>query len=114
MDSSQRQRYRKPASGITILAHILGVIFVILLLIWLLHYRGGINLDSNNAGNISNPSADLHFFGVYDGHGCSHVAMKCKDRLHEIVRGELESREEDAWKETMERSFLRMDEEVTN
>ncbi|KAL6977388.1 Protein phosphatase 2C 37, variant 2 [Sarracenia purpurea var. burkii] len=58
--------------------------------------------------------ADLHFFGVYDGHGCSHVAMKCKDRLHEIVRGELDSREEDAWKETMERSFSRMDEEVTN
>ncbi|THF97364.1 hypothetical protein TEA_014265 [Camellia sinensis var. sinensis] len=28
--------------------------------------------------------ADLHFFGVYDGHCCSHVAMKCKDRLHEI------------------------------
>ncbi|THG23721.1 hypothetical protein TEA_019518 [Camellia sinensis var. sinensis] len=40
-----------------------------------------------------------------DGHGCSHVAMKCKDRLHEIVRDELESHEEDLWKEMMERSF---------
>ncbi|GMP23847.1 hypothetical protein CsSME_00001305 [Camellia sinensis var. sinensis] len=40
-----------------------------------------------------------------DGHGCSHVAMKCKDRLHEIVRDELESHEEDSWKEMMERSF---------
>ncbi|GMP26523.1 hypothetical protein CsSME_00002930 [Camellia sinensis var. sinensis] len=49
--------------------------------------------------------ADLHFFGVYDGHGCSHVAMKCKDRLHEIVRDELESHEEDSWKKMMERSF---------
>ncbi|KAL0305212.1 UNVERIFIED_CONTAM: protein phosphatase 2C 37 [Sesamum calycinum] len=26
----------------------------------------------------------LHFFGVYDGHGCSHVATRCKDRMHEI------------------------------
>ncbi|KAF5959411.1 hypothetical protein HYC85_000620 [Camellia sinensis] len=58
--------------------------------------------------------ADLHFFGVYDGHGCSHVAMKCKDRLHEIVRDELESHEEDSWKEMMERSFSRMDKEVTD
>lgn len=55
-----------------------------------------------------------HFFGVYDGHGCSHVAMKCKDRMHEIVKEELEIREEEgSWKESMSRSFSRMDEEVT-
>lgn len=40
--------------------------------------------------------------------------MKCKDRLHEIVKDELESDRavEVQWKETMERSFTRMDEEV--
>ncbi|PON37352.1 Protein phosphatase 2C [Parasponia andersonii] len=60
-----------------------------------------------------------HFYGVFDGHGCSHVAMKCKDRLHEIVKEELESEKAASssyssaqWKETMERSFTRMDEEV--
>lgn len=57
---------------------------------------------------------DLNFYGVYDGHGCSHVAMKCKDRLHEIVRDEVDGSEEDSWKETMERSFSRMDKEVTD
>ncbi|XP_010262609.1 PREDICTED: protein phosphatase 2C 37-like [Nelumbo nucifera] len=58
-------------------------------------------------------TAGLHFFGVYDGHGCSHVAKSCKDRLHVLVKEEFEngkaSRE---WKETMERSFSRMDKEV--
>ncbi|KAJ6691825.1 PROTEIN PHOSPHATASE 2C 37 [Salix purpurea] len=52
----------------------------------------------------------LHYFGVYDGHGCSHVAVNCKERLHELVREELESAEE--WKSAMERSFRRMDKEV--
>ncbi|KAF5190716.1 phosphatase 2C [Thalictrum thalictroides] len=58
--------------------------------------------------------ADLHYFGVYDGHGCSHVAMTCKDRLHELVKEEIEKKETflDQWKETMERSFSRMDREV--
>lgn len=56
---------------------------------------------------------DTHFYGVYDGHGCSHVSMKCKDRMHEIVKEELESRNgKESWQETMTRSFSRMDEEV--
>lgn len=59
-------------------------------------------------------SAGSHFYGVYDGHGCSHVAMKCKERMHEIVKQEVENRKEDeAWLETMTKSFSRMDEEVT-
>ncbi|KGN65754.1 probable protein phosphatase 2C 24 [Cucumis sativus] len=68
----------------------------------------------------------LHFFGVYDGHGCSHVAMRCKERLHELVKDELDKDEkEDAagaaeteaetasrWDRTMKRIFWRMDNEV--
>ncbi|KAH6837147.1 highly ABA-induced PP2C protein 3 [Perilla frutescens var. hirtella] len=65
-------------------------------------------------------AAGLHYFGVYDGHGCSHVATKCKERLHEVVKEELlldddvrESRNStDWWKCVMERSFTRMDKEV--
>ncbi|XP_011032242.1 PREDICTED: probable protein phosphatase 2C 24 [Populus euphratica] len=55
-------------------------------------------------------TTELHYFGVYDGHGCSHVAVKCKERMHELVKEEVESKEE--WKSAMERSFRRMDKEV--
>ncbi|XP_030451240.1 protein phosphatase 2C 37 [Syzygium oleosum] len=57
----------------------------------------------------------LHLFGVFDGHGCSHVAIKCKKRLHEIVREEIGNYNKESsvqWKEAMERSFARMDSEV--
>ncbi|XP_073123432.1 protein phosphatase 2C 37-like [Henckelia pumila] len=54
----------------------------------------------------------FHFFGVYDGHGCSHVSTKCKERMHEIVRDEAESGGMVAWERTMSRSFLKMDKEV--
>ncbi|KAL1806154.1 hypothetical protein ACET3Z_029222 [Daucus carota] len=59
-------------------------------------------------------SGGSHFYGVYDGHGCSHVAMKCKERMHEIVKHEVENRtDEEEWLETMTKSFSKMDEEVT-
>ncbi|TKY47466.1 phosphatase 2C 37 [Spatholobus suberectus] len=55
----------------------------------------------------------LHYFGVFDGHGCSHVATMCKERLHEIVNEEiLGARENLEWKSTMENGFARMDDEV--
>ncbi|CAH9109251.1 unnamed protein product [Cuscuta epithymum] len=55
-------------------------------------------------------NTELHYFAVYDGHGCSHVAMKCKERLHALVKEEVEKKED--WKRAMEQSFSRMDEEV--
>ncbi|KAF3433655.1 hypothetical protein FNV43_RR24758 [Rhamnella rubrinervis] len=55
---------------------------------------------------------NFHFYGVFDGHGCSHVAFKCKDRLHEIVKEELGVDKPVQWKETMEKCFERMDKEV--
>ncbi|NP_001312664.1 protein phosphatase 2C 37-like [Nicotiana tabacum] len=58
-------------------------------------------------------SNSLHFYGVYDGHGCSHVAMKCKDRMHEIVKNEVE-KGETQWKEVMTQSFSQMDNEVVH
>lgn len=40
--------------------------------------------------------------------------MKCKDRMHEIVKEEVEKCEETMeWKETMVKSFSRMDKDVT-
>ncbi|KAJ4957679.1 hypothetical protein NE237_024790 [Protea cynaroides] len=57
----------------------------------------------------------LHFFGVYDGHGCSHVVKSCKEQMHQLVKEELENRETSTtkWKEAMELSFSRMDKEVS-
>ncbi|KAL1545051.1 protein-serine/threonine phosphatase [Salvia divinorum] len=61
-------------------------------------------------------AAGLHYFGVYDGHGCSHVATKCKERLHQMVKEELLVGEggnsSNWWKCVMERSFTRMDKEA--
>lgn len=56
---------------------------------------------------------EFHFYGVFDGHGCSHVAKKCKERMHTIVKEEIENREADQeWTESMAKSFTRMDKEV--
>ncbi|KAL6616366.1 hypothetical protein ACP70R_038636 [Stipagrostis hirtigluma subsp. patula] len=58
-----------------------------------------------------------HFFGVFDGHGCSHVATTCQDRMHEVVADEhtkAGSGEEAAWKGVMERSFARLDEQAAS
>ncbi|XP_076898862.1 putative protein phosphatase 2C 24 [Bidens hawaiensis] len=63
--------------------------------------------------NDNNQTSSLHYFGVYDGHGCSHVATGCKDRLHVLVKEELNQKLElTEWTKTMERSFNRMDKEV--
>ncbi|GJN34194.1 hypothetical protein PR202_gb22838 [Eleusine coracana subsp. coracana] len=62
------------------------------------------------------------FYGVFDGHGCSHVAEACRDRMHDILAEEIsaagvQSRESEpaaAWTAAMERSFARMDAEVAS
>ncbi|KAK9065845.1 hypothetical protein SSX86_015246 [Deinandra increscens subsp. villosa] len=61
-------------------------------------------------------TSGVHYFGVYDGHGCSHVATRCKDRLHLLVKEELNKKLEltTEWAKTMERSFNRMDKEVVD
>lgn len=59
-----------------------------------------------------------HFFGVFDGHGCSHVATSCGERMHDIVVEEAGGArsagldEEARWRGVMERSFARMDTEA--
>uniref|UniRef100_A0A7N0U3A4 protein-serine/threonine phosphatase n=1 Tax=Kalanchoe fedtschenkoi TaxID=63787 RepID=A0A7N0U3A4_KALFE len=64
----------------------------------------------------SEPESDLHYFGVFDGHGCSHVAMRCRERMHAVLKAEIESRPDPTspidWRALMERSFARMDKEV--
>ncbi|KAG6491975.1 probable protein phosphatase 2C 24 [Zingiber officinale] len=61
-----------------------------------------------------------HFFGVFDGHGCSHVAALCRDRMHQLVAEDVvvlgldATSTQKAWRGTMERSFARMDAETAN
>ncbi|XP_042467014.1 probable protein phosphatase 2C 30 [Zingiber officinale] len=61
-----------------------------------------------------------HFFGVFDGHGCSHVATLCRDRMHEFVAEDVmalglnNALPHTVWKGTIERSFARMDAETAN
>lgn len=57
--------------------------------------------------------AGRDFYGVFDGHGCSHVAEACRERLHKLVAEELAGADGPAcWTGAMERSFARMDAEV--
>ncbi|KAJ4836879.1 hypothetical protein Tsubulata_045487 [Turnera subulata] len=77
----------------------------------------------------------VHFFGVYDGHGGSHVAALCRERMHLLLEEELmrvtstrgdealvvgvkggggEEKLEAAWGGVMKRSFERMDEVAMN
>ncbi|KAJ8642951.1 hypothetical protein MRB53_004699 [Persea americana] len=57
----------------------------------------------------------LHFFAVFDGHGGSHVAKLCEERMHVLLGEELERAgdssvcEVEGWKRVMERCFGRMD-----
>lgn len=61
-------------------------------------------------------SRSYDFFGVFDGHGGSHVAEACSDRMHSILREELKNsdtcRTKIDWEMVMMRSFERMDREV--
>ncbi|KDP42204.1 hypothetical protein JCGZ_02934 [Jatropha curcas] len=66
-------------------------------------------------------TTEFHYYGVYDGHGCSHVAARCRERLHELVKEELlvnngapaaTAVAVGEWKIVMQRSFCRMDKEV--
>ncbi|GFZ21372.1 hypothetical protein Acr_29g0005340 [Actinidia rufa] len=71
-----RHRFRRSASRITVLAHALGVTTLSLLLVWLLHYREGINLDSDNASRVFNVHPFLMFFGFIFFAGEAAMAYK--------------------------------------
>ena len=49
-------RYRRSASNLTMFAHLFGILSVILMLIWILHYRGNIEYNSDNQASVFNVS----------------------------------------------------------
>lgn len=52
--SIDRVSYRRSASRLTIGAHLFGILAIILLLVWLLHYRDGIEYDSDDPHRVFN------------------------------------------------------------
>ncbi|KAG5554119.1 hypothetical protein RHGRI_011855 [Rhododendron griersonianum] len=76
MDSFDRGRYRRTASGITALAHLLGVLAVLLVVVWLLHFRGGIYYDSGNPDRVFNVHPFLMVFGFVFFAGEAIMAYK--------------------------------------
>ncbi|KAI3817095.1 hypothetical protein L1987_10882 [Smallanthus sonchifolius] len=53
----------RTGSRITVAAHLFGILANILMLIWLLHYRQGLDLDSSNPYRVFNVHPFLMFFG---------------------------------------------------
>lgn len=76
MDSTMVVSYQRPASRITVLAHFFGVLALILLLVWLLHYRGGLNYNSDNPYRVFNVHPFLMFFGFIFFAGEAVMAYK--------------------------------------
>ncbi|KAK6146672.1 hypothetical protein DH2020_020541 [Rehmannia glutinosa] len=73
---AHRFRYRRPATSVTVFAHLFGILAIMLLLVWLLHYREGIDLDSNNTNRIFNVHPFLMFFGFIFMMGEAMMAYK--------------------------------------
>ncbi|KAK6802278.1 hypothetical protein RDI58_000058 [Solanum bulbocastanum] len=64
MDTIVTHQYYRPASRITNFAHIFGVIAAILMLVWLLHYREGVDLESYDPNKNFNVHPLLMFLGL--------------------------------------------------
>lgn len=71
-----------------------------------------VSIHPSFCGRDQETASDLQYYAVYDGHGCSHVATRCRERLHELVKEEIEKKALHEWPSAMERSFTRMDKEV--
>ncbi|KAL8150745.1 hypothetical protein V2J09_020553 [Rumex salicifolius] len=91
----ERRWYHRSASRITALAHFFGILSIILLLIWLLHYRGGLSLNSDNPYMILNVHIFFMFFGfiffvgeammVYRTVRADHIAQKFTHMLVHVI-----------------------------
>lgn len=91
----ERSWYHTSASRITAVAHFFGILSIILLLVWLLHYRGGLDLDSDNPSIILNVHIFLMFFGfiffageammVYRTVKADHMAQKFTHMVVHVI-----------------------------
>eukprot|EP00250_Pteridium_aquilinum_P012650 c20856_g2_i2 orf=41-1594(+) len=69
-------------------------------------------------GEMESEMMDLHFYGVYDGHGGSQASNYCAERLHHALAEEISScamtgdSNNNEWYSTMSSSFMKVDKEV--
>lgn len=70
--------------------------------------------------NNDDDTTSYDFFAVFDGHGGSVVAHRCKERMHDLVAENITAEAarggggEMDWERVMANSFARMDEEVAS
>ncbi|KAH7570825.1 hypothetical protein JRO89_XS05G0200100 [Xanthoceras sorbifolium] len=80
MDPDYRASYRRSASRLTIAAHLFGILAIILMLVWLLHYRGGIEYDSDEPHRVFN----VHPFLMF----CGFIFLVGEDQLVKLVNND--------------------------
>ncbi|XP_023893243.1 probable transmembrane ascorbate ferrireductase 3 [Quercus suber] len=80
----RRSEYYSAASRLTYVAHFFGLTALILILIWLLHYRGGLNYESNNPDLVFNVHPFLMFFSLIFLGGEAMMAYKTVRATHGV------------------------------
>ncbi|KAF8040101.1 hypothetical protein BT93_B2352 [Corymbia citriodora subsp. variegata] len=73
---TERHDHYGSASRLTVVAHLSGVLSIVLMLIWLLHYREGMNYSSDNAFRVFNVHPFLMVFGFIFFSGEAMMAYK--------------------------------------
>ncbi|KAB2620103.1 transmembrane ascorbate ferrireductase 3 [Pyrus ussuriensis x Pyrus communis] len=86
MQTTINYRYERSASRLTVGAHLFGILALILLLVWLLHYRGGIDYDSDNSDRVFNVHPFLMFFGFIFFAGEAMMAYKTVMSGHKVQK----------------------------
>uniref|UniRef100_A0A161ZHV5 ascorbate ferrireductase (transmembrane) n=1 Tax=Daucus carota subsp. sativus TaxID=79200 RepID=A0A161ZHV5_DAUCS len=84
--TGDRRTYQRSASGITVLAHLLGLTALVLMLIWLLHYREGLDLDSENPARVFNVHPFLMYFGFIFFAAEAMMAYKTVAAAHTVKK----------------------------
>ncbi|CAN1137682.1 Probable transmembrane ascorbate ferrireductase 3 [Linum perenne] len=70
------ETYKRSASRLTLGAHFFGILAIVLMLIWLLHFRQGIEYDSDNPSRVFNVHPFLMFCGFIFLVGQAMMAYK--------------------------------------
>lgn len=65
MNGHGRVHQRSPGSHLSLFAHFFGILAIVLMLVWLLHYGKGFDLDSNDPGRIFNVMLEFEVLVIY-------------------------------------------------
>ncbi|KAJ0037556.1 hypothetical protein Pint_22490 [Pistacia integerrima] len=82
----ERASFRRSASRLTVAAHLFGILAIVLMLIWLLHYRGGIEYGSYNSDRVFNAHPFFMFCGFVFLAGEAMMAYKTIRSEHKVQK----------------------------